>query len=51
MSSADYAYGELGCPPLIPKNATIVFEMEILDIEKWEEVVRVYSIVKLLMFV
>ncbi|XP_069465195.1 inactive peptidyl-prolyl cis-trans isomerase FKBP6-like [Ambystoma mexicanum] len=26
-----YACGALGCPPLIPQNATILFELELLD--------------------
>ncbi|XP_051891676.1 inactive peptidyl-prolyl cis-trans isomerase FKBP6 [Pristis pectinata] len=26
-----YAYGKMGCPPRIPANATVMFELEILD--------------------
>ncbi|XP_077168245.1 inactive peptidyl-prolyl cis-trans isomerase FKBP6 isoform X2 [Paroedura picta] len=27
----DYAFGIAGCPPLIPPNATVLFEIELLD--------------------
>ena len=33
----DYAYGQRGCLPLIPQNATVMFTVELLDFLDTEE--------------
>lgn len=32
--SPDVAYGDVGSPPNVPPNATLVFEIELLKIHK-----------------
>jgi FK506-binding protein 6 len=32
LISPEYAFGEMGCPPRIPPNATVLFEIELLGI-------------------
>ena len=33
ICSPDYAYGQLGIPPRIPRNSTIVFDLRVVAIE------------------
>ncbi|XP_072772941.1 inactive peptidyl-prolyl cis-trans isomerase FKBP6 isoform X2 [Taeniopygia guttata] len=39
-----YAYGQLGCPPLIPPNTTVLFKVEVLDFIDSEECDAVFEL-------
>ncbi|CAG5135787.1 unnamed protein product [Candidula unifasciata] len=40
----DYAYGKMGCPPRIPREATLIFDVEILHFVEQEGVDDYYSL-------